>query len=96
MNYSTVHTFTTISQYVYFYLTDESGLPSSMLQLSHSFGYDCRRRGNLCVLDARTVAYVAGNLVQIVDIISKEQKYIRSTGGVAIGAIGVSYYICYS
>ncbi|XP_067931339.1 cilia- and flagella-associated protein 44-like [Watersipora subatra] len=70
-------------------ITEDSGLPPNMLQLSHSFGYDCRRRGNLVVLDERTVAYVAGNLVQLVDIISKEQKYIRSTGGVAIGAIAL-------
>lgn len=68
----------------------ESGLPATMLELTHSFGYDCRRRGNLVILDTRTLAYVAGNLVQIVDIETKEQKYIRSTGGVAIGAICVS------
>ena len=72
------------------FIAESSGLPHTMLELTHSFGYDCRRRGNLVVLDTRTVAYVAGNLVQLVDIITKEQKYIRSTGGVAIGAICVS------
>jgi len=62
-----------------------------MLTLSHSFGYDCLRRGNLALLDENTLAYVAGNLVQLLDLRTKEQKYIRSTGNGAIGAICVSF-----
>lgn len=59
--------------------------------MMHSFGYDCLRRANICLLDKLTIAYVAGNLVEIVNINTLEQTYIRSTGGGAVGAICVSH-----
>ncbi|TNN86390.1 Cilia- and flagella-associated protein 44 [Liparis tanakae] len=54
---------------------------------SHSFGYDSGRRGNLQLLDDRTLVFIAGNLLILLDISTKEQKYIRSCSGGGIGSI---------
>ncbi|XP_052060229.1 cilia- and flagella-associated protein 44-like isoform X9 [Mytilus californianus] len=70
-------------------VSEGSGLPQDMLSLQYSFGYDCTKRNNLHLLDDHTVCFAAGNLVQILDLITKEQKYLRSTSGGGIGAITV-------
>ncbi|KAJ0057635.1 hypothetical protein NL108_011577, partial [Boleophthalmus pectinirostris] len=54
---------------------------------SHSFGYDCKRRCNLQLLDEQTLVYVAGNILVLQDLISRQQRYLRSSGGGGIGAI---------
>ncbi|KAI4887997.1 hypothetical protein NFI96_034666, partial [Prochilodus magdalenae] len=54
---------------------------------SHSFGYDCRRRANLQLLDENSLAFVAGNTLVLLDIHTKEQRYIRSCSGCGIGTI---------
>lgn len=59
-------------------------------KLSHSFGYDCTRRANLHVFDNDVVTFIAGNYVVILNVKTKKQVYIRSTGGRGIGAIAVS------
>ena len=56
---------------------------------SHSFGYECQKRNNLVVLDKNTVAFSAGNLVQLLDLSSMEQRCLRSLGGGGIGALAV-------
>uniref|UniRef100_A0A8C1KAY5 Cilia- and flagella-associated protein 44 n=1 Tax=Cyprinus carpio TaxID=7962 RepID=A0A8C1KAY5_CYPCA len=53
----------------------------------HSFGYDCGRRGNLQLLDEHTLAFIAGNLLILLDVHTKKQHYIRSSSGGGIGAI---------
>ncbi|XP_053530993.1 cilia- and flagella-associated protein 44 isoform X1 [Ictalurus punctatus] len=64
-----------------------SNIPENLLQLSHSFGYDCRRRGNLQLLDEDTLAFVAGNVLVLLDMNTKQQRYIPSRSGGGIGAI---------
>jgi hypothetical protein len=44
------------------------------------------------MLDEHTFCFAAGNLVQLLNLNTKEQKYIRSTSGGGIGAITVSYH----
>lgn len=56
----------------------------------YSFGYDCTKRHNLHLLDERTVCFAAGNYVMLLDLQTKEQRYLRSTSGGGIGAITVS------
>ncbi|KAJ6662253.1 hypothetical protein lerEdw1_012416 [Lerista edwardsae] len=68
------------------YVTPDSGIPLNFLTLMHSFGYDCTKRSNLQVMDSHTLVYVAGNQLVFLDLISKNQKYLRST---ACGGIGV-------
>ncbi|XP_062841766.1 cilia- and flagella-associated protein 44 isoform X2 [Trichomycterus rosablanca] len=69
------------------FTTPGSNIPQNLLQLSHSFGYDCRRRANLQLLDERTLTFAAGNVLVLLDIHTKEQRYIRSCSGVGIGTI---------
>ena len=42
------------------------------------------------MLDIETSVFAAGNLVQILNIRTREQIYLRSTSGGGIGAIAVS------
>ncbi|XP_057211014.1 cilia- and flagella-associated protein 44 [Triplophysa rosa] len=69
------------------FITADSNIPPNLLHLSHSFGYDCGRRGNLQLLDEHTLAFIAGNLLILLDVHTKEQRYIRSSSGGGIGAI---------
>ncbi|XP_039534946.1 cilia- and flagella-associated protein 44 isoform X2 [Pimephales promelas] len=69
------------------FITADSNIPRNLLHLSHSFGYDCGRRGNLQLLDEHTLAFIAGNLLVLLDVHTKEQCYIRSSSGGGIGAI---------
>ncbi|RVE65424.1 hypothetical protein OJAV_G00116460 [Oryzias javanicus] len=57
--------------------------------LSHSFGFDSGRRANLGLLDDNTLILIAGNLVVLLDVDSREQRYLRSCSGGGIGAITV-------
>ncbi|XP_076869601.1 cilia- and flagella-associated protein 44 isoform X2 [Brachyhypopomus gauderio] len=69
------------------FTTTDSNIPQGLMQLSHSFGYDCKRRANLHLLDERTLAFVAGNVLVLSDVRTKEQRYVRSCSGGGIGAI---------
>ncbi|XP_060756825.1 cilia- and flagella-associated protein 44 [Neoarius graeffei] len=69
------------------FTSEDSSIPQNMLQLSHSFGYDCKRRGNLHLLDEDTLAFMAGNVLVLLDMNTKEQRYIPSSGGGGIGAM---------
>ncbi|XP_045922375.1 cilia- and flagella-associated protein 44 isoform X1 [Micropterus dolomieu] len=68
-------------------ITPNSEIPENLLHLSHSFGYDSGRRGNLQLLDDRTLIFIAGNLLVLLDISTKEQRYLRSCSGGGIGSI---------
>uniref|UniRef100_A0A3P8TUV7 Cilia- and flagella-associated protein 44 n=1 Tax=Amphiprion percula TaxID=161767 RepID=A0A3P8TUV7_AMPPE len=70
-------------------ITPESEIPEHLLHLSHSFGYDSSRRSNLKLLDDRTLMFVAGNLLVLLDVFTEEQKYLRSCSGGGIGCIAV-------
>ncbi|XP_029941450.1 cilia- and flagella-associated protein 44 [Salarias fasciatus] len=68
-------------------ITAGSDIPENLLHLSHSFGYDSQRRSNLKLLDDRTLLFIAGNLLVLLDVPSGEQRYRRSCSGGGIGAI---------
>ena len=42
------------------------------------------------MLDTDTALFAAGNLIQLLNLRTKEHKYLRSTSGGGIGAIAVS------
>nr|XP_049595219.1 cilia- and flagella-associated protein 44-like isoform X3 [Syngnathus scovelli] len=71
------------------FITPGSDIPENLLNLSHSFGYDCKRRANLLLLEDRTLIFIAGQILILLDISTKQQKYIRSRNGSGIGSIGV-------
>uniref|UniRef100_A0AAY4ATV8 Cilia- and flagella-associated protein 44 n=1 Tax=Denticeps clupeoides TaxID=299321 RepID=A0AAY4ATV8_9TELE len=68
------------------FTTPSSNIPENLL---HSFGYDCRHRANLQVLDEHMLAFGAGNFLVLLNIHSKEQRYIQSCSNGGIGAIMV-------
>ncbi|XP_054613541.1 cilia- and flagella-associated protein 44-like [Dunckerocampus dactyliophorus] len=72
------------------FITPDSEIPENLLLFSHSFGYDCERRANLQLLDDRTLIFIAGQLLILLDVPTKKQSYLRSCGGGGIGAIRVS------
>ncbi|CAF1167075.1 unnamed protein product, partial [Adineta ricciae] len=67
--------------------TDEKNFPQNTLSMYRSFGYDCNKRGNLYVLDNKTVMFVAGCILELIDLSTGEHKYIRTVGGYSIGAL---------
>ncbi|XP_046733325.1 cilia- and flagella-associated protein 44 isoform X1 [Silurus meridionalis] len=69
------------------FMSPDSNIQQNLLQLSHSFGYDCKRRGNLQLLDENTLAFMAGNILVLLDMNTKTQRYIPSSSGGGIGAI---------
>ncbi|CAH6792361.1 cilia- and flagella-associated protein 44 [Phodopus roborovskii] len=71
------------------YVTPEANIPLDFLTLEHSFGYDCKKRANLQLLDSSTVIYIAGNQLVLLDFKTKDQIYLHSSSGQGIGAIGV-------
>ncbi|XP_068191495.1 cilia- and flagella-associated protein 44-like [Antennarius striatus] len=71
------------------YITPNSQISENLLQLRHSFGYDSGLRGNLQLLDDRTLIFIAGNLLVLLDLSTKKQRYLRSSGGGGIGSITV-------
>ncbi|XP_040277654.1 cilia- and flagella-associated protein 44, partial [Bufo bufo] len=71
------------------YISPDSGIPSRVLHLLHSFGYDCTKRANLHLLDDQTLLYVAGAMVIILGLKTQEQQYLRSSSGQGIGAVAV-------
>ncbi|XP_020926019.1 cilia- and flagella-associated protein 44 isoform X1 [Sus scrofa] len=77
------------------FVTPDSNIPLDLLTLVHSFGYDCRKRANLQLLDSNTMMYIAGNQLILLDLKTKEQMYLRSSSGGGIGVIGVHPYKTY-
>ncbi|XP_035299446.1 cilia- and flagella-associated protein 44 [Cricetulus griseus] len=71
------------------YVSQDANIPLDFLTLEHSFGYDCKRRANLHLVDYYTVLYIAGNQLVLLDLKTKEQIYLQSFSGQGIGAIGV-------
>ncbi|XP_069800651.1 cilia- and flagella-associated protein 44 isoform X2 [Dendropsophus ebraccatus] len=69
------------------FISPDSGIPSGVLHLLHSFGYDCTKRANLHLLDDQTLLYVAGTVAIILGLKTHEQQYLRSSSGQGIGAV---------
>ncbi|KAL2805099.1 cilia- and flagella-associated protein 44 isoform 2 [Daubentonia madagascariensis] len=74
------------------FVTLDSNIPLDLLTLVHSFGYDCRKRANLQLLDSNTALYIAGNQLILLNLKTKGQTYLQSSSGEGIGVIGVHPY----
>ncbi|CAF1263483.1 unnamed protein product, partial [Didymodactylos carnosus] len=68
--------------------TNEEKFPLNTLCI-RSFGYDCNKRGNLHLLDNKTIMFTAGCYVELIDLPSGKHKYIRTSGGYSVGALAV-------
>ncbi|XP_055500679.1 cilia- and flagella-associated protein 44-like [Leucoraja erinacea] len=71
------------------FISSTARIPTNLLVLIHSFGYDSTRRANLQLIGEQTIMFVAGNLVNFMDIRTKGQQYIRSNSGGGIGIVMV-------
>ncbi|XP_048588414.1 cilia- and flagella-associated protein 44-like isoform X2 [Nematostella vectensis] len=65
------------------------GIPNQLISFHHSFGFECTKRSNLHVIDEDIALFSAGNMVELLNLKTREQKYLRTTGGGGIGAIAV-------
>uniref|UniRef100_A0A8C9DMX2 Cilia- and flagella-associated protein 44 n=1 Tax=Prolemur simus TaxID=1328070 RepID=A0A8C9DMX2_PROSS len=74
------------------FVTPDSNIPLDLLTLVHSFGYDCRKRANLQLMDSNIALYIAGNQLILLNLKTKEQIYLQSSSGEGIGVIGVHPY----
>ncbi|KAA3671889.1 uncharacterized protein DEA37_0003530, partial [Paragonimus westermani] len=70
-------------------ISEDSGIPERLLTLYHSFGFDALRRENLQLLEPDTICYLAGNYLEILNLKTEEKKYVRTIGGVGVGAFSV-------
>ncbi|KAF7258544.1 TAF5 RNA polymerase II [Paragonimus skrjabini miyazakii] len=70
-------------------IAEDSGIPENLLTLHHSFGFDALRRENLQLLEPDIICYLAGNYLEILNLATEEKKYIRTIGGVGVGAFSV-------
>ncbi|KAM3873982.1 cilia- and flagella-associated protein 44 [Diretmus argenteus] len=68
-------------------VTPDSDIPENLLHFSHSFGYDCGRGSNLQLLDERTLTFVAGNLLVLLDVPTRQRRHLRSCSGGGIGCV---------
>ncbi|KAF0298911.1 Cilia- and flagella-associated protein 44 [Amphibalanus amphitrite] len=67
-------------------VSEHCPLGSQTLQfVSHSFGYDCLKADNLCLLDVKTAMFVSGNLVHFLDLEDRSLSYMRSSAPGGIG-----------
>ncbi|KAL3318701.1 Cilia- and flagella-associated protein 44 [Cichlidogyrus casuarinus] len=67
----------------------DSGIPSNLATLHHSFGYDGYRRDNLGVLSEEEVCYISGNYLEILNIKTKDKIYVRSCSGHGISCLAI-------
>ena len=67
---------------------------TSLISISHSFGFECTKRSNMHMLDDENILFAAGNVVQILNIKLGQMKYIRTIGNGGVGAIAVSELKC--
>ncbi|XP_033224478.1 cilia- and flagella-associated protein 44 isoform X2 [Belonocnema kinseyi] len=62
-------------------------VPIDILELHHSFSYDCRRYFNICVADPETIIFVSGNLIHFFNVVEHKIWFRRCSTGGGIGHI---------
>eukprot|EP00958_Prasinococcus_capsulatus_P003259 scaffold302_cov397-Prasinococcus_capsulatus_cf.AAC.7 len=68
---------------------DLRGSPAEQVHLCSSLGFDCTKRNNIHVLAPDVLVHSTGNTVQILDLKTQAQSYLRGLDGGGIGAIAV-------
>lgn len=64
------------------------------MYISYSYGYDCRKYFNLCVVDPNTIAFATGNLIQFFNV--EENKIWFKLGSIGTGIGHISVNIVFS
>nr|XP_012143309.1 PREDICTED: flagellar attachment zone protein 1 isoform X2 [Megachile rotundata] len=60
-------------------------ISQNILSFFHSYGYNCRKYFNLCRIDINNVAFAAGNLIQIFNIVENKIWFKKASLGQGIG-----------
>ncbi|XP_043471636.1 cilia- and flagella-associated protein 44 [Leptopilina heterotoma] len=66
---------------------ENGSVPMNILELHHSFGYNCRRYFNFCVADPDTIIFASGNLIHFFNVAENKLWFRRSFKGGGIGHI---------
>lgn len=74
------------------FVSENCTLPENIITFDYSFGYDCQRMFNLCVVDQVILIYASGNLIHFFDTSTGKKWYRRCFSGKGIGHITVSTY----
>ncbi|XP_055843195.1 cilia- and flagella-associated protein 44 [Episyrphus balteatus] len=64
-----------------------STVPENIIDLKHSFGYDCKRLFNLCLIDEDTLVFASGNLLHYYSISKNELAFRRTIFGGGVGFV---------
>lgn len=72
------------------YLSEYCSLPENVLEFDYSYGYDCKRYFNLCVMDRHILIFASGNLIHFLNADTGLKWYRRCHSGLGIGHIAVS------
>lgn len=65
------------------------------IDVSYSFGYDCKRHNNLVVADDYTLVFASGNFINFFDLKTNTLTFRRSAFGWGIGHIQVRFENCF-
>ncbi|XP_055921167.1 cilia- and flagella-associated protein 44 [Eupeodes corollae] len=71
----------------YVYVRVASTVPDNIIEFKHSFGYDCKRLFNLCLIDDDTLVFASGNLLHYYSISKNQLSFRRTIFGSGVGFI---------
>ena len=67
-----------------------------LLPFSHSFGFECTKRNNLRPIDGgKQLLHSNGTFVQLLDLATMQQSYLKGLDGRGVGAIAVSTHFAF-
>ncbi|XP_043512128.1 cilia- and flagella-associated protein 44 isoform X2 [Frieseomelitta varia] len=66
---------------------EHGSISENILEFFYSYGYNCRKYFNLCVVDTNTIAFAAGNLIQFFNVEENRMWFKIGSAGTGIGHI---------
>lgn len=73
-------------------LSENSSFRENSLEYEYSFGYDCKKLYNLCLIDENILVFGSGTLIHFFNITSGQVWVRRTAKGTGIGFITVSNF----
>ncbi|KAL9928049.1 cilia- and flagella-associated protein 44 [Glossina fuscipes fuscipes] len=69
-----------------------SSVPPDIIQLNHSFGYDCKRIYNMVLIDDDTLVFASGTYIHYFSVSKRTVTFRKSVFGTGIGFITKNYH----
>ncbi|XP_055386246.1 cilia- and flagella-associated protein 44 [Condylostylus longicornis] len=69
------------------WFSESCTVPKDIIEFDYSFGYNCKKLFNLCLITDNVLVFSSGNYIHYYHIATKELKYRRSASGGGIGFI---------